>query len=144
MTPIPRRYSKIRCGRIPLYFVVNMKGERAVAVYAVFRSTVPKEAVRSFMETAEARLDSAALMIKPINQDAFALAGSTAKQEIQSAWNGMDRLCPSLNVRKFPLSAPNLLLNPPPSLVTDEQMRATYGLTPRGREPFPIEKTVKL
>ncbi|SPJ15416.1 hypothetical protein SBDP2_330009 [Syntrophobacter sp. SbD2] len=123
------------------YQVFEMTGPRALAIYLILNSSFAAEKIPVLIDLIDKRIKSGeVLMVKPIDQGKFSLAGVTKRKEVEASFNEMAKMCHDLG-GSGQILQPNLRLIPP-SVHLFEPLRASeegkYQLKPPGPEPFDI------
>ena len=95
--------------------VVNMDGDRALALYVIFHAVFPQERLLRFTNRLEKTFGLKALTVKPIDQRKFSIGGVNKKSEVEASFAAIKRICSEQDNNEFPIKPPNLSLNPPQS-----------------------------
>lgn len=97
------------------YQVINMEGNRALAIYIIFRASFPQEVPLAFINRVKQTFGLEPLMVRPVDQGKFSIEGVNKKSEVKASFAAIKRICSIPGNDEFPIKPPNLSLNPPRS-----------------------------
>jgi len=131
-------------GQSELYHVLNMNGQRALALYVIVRTSFSSDNIPLLVARLEEVLGAKPiLVVKPVDQGKLSLEGVTSKNEVKGSFEAMTKMCEEYKKGGPPLQAPNLQLFPPastifgPASASDENR---YVLKPFHYEAYRVDE----
>lgn len=101
-------------GQSQTYHIFGMNGPRALAIYIIVRSPFQFGHIPGLIQKIEDKFGSGqVLMVKPVDQGKFSLAGVNTRKEVETSFESMRRLCPDYENSRVMIEAPNLRLISP-------------------------------
>lgn len=110
------------------YSTVWMEGEKALAVYFIFKKNFPLKLKESFFDSAKQNLKSNPLIVKPIDQERFFLKGVSDKVVVKYSFDRLEKLCSGRVGKSFSAPYPSMRLEPPSDGIFTANTEKSYQL----------------